>query len=257
MLDRLKTILSNSPYNNMGRDPEVDIEGEAVPVRIRRNAQARRISMRADVVKREIRITMPTYAPTQAAMDFVAQKRQWLAARLHSAPAGAPLSAGETVAFVGEPHRIVWKPDATRTVRVVEGTEERELHLGGPEEMVEARIIRWLKAEARRLYEAEIAHYCGVAGETPPRLSLGDPRSRWGSCSTRGTISLSWRLVMAPAHVRRSVIAHEVAHIRHMDHSPAFYAWLDTLYEGDRKAADRWLKMHGVALQRVGRSAKK
>jgi predicted metal-dependent hydrolase len=248
MLDRLKTILSNSHS-----DPEVDIEGEAVPVRIRRNPRARRISMRADAVKREIRITMPSYAPTKAAMDFVAQKQQWIAARLQSAPAIASLRSGETVAYQGEPYRIVWNANATRTVKRVDGVEERELHLGGPEDMVEARIVRWLKGEARRVFEAEIAHYCARAGEAVPRLSLGDPRSRWGSCSSRGTISLSWRLIMAPASVRRSVIAHEVAHIRHMDHSPAFYGWLDTLFEGDRKAADRWLKMHGTALQRVGR----
>jgi predicted metal-dependent hydrolase len=248
MLDRLKTILSNSRS-----DPEVDIEGEAVPVRIRRTAQARRISMRADVVKREIRITMPHYAPTSAAMDFVAQKRQWIAARLQSAPAVSPLHPGGMVAVEGEPHLIVWNAEASRTIRLIDGAETRELHLGGPQDMVEGRILRWLKAEARRIFADDIAHYCARAGEDVPKLSLGDQRSRWGSCSSRGTISMSWRLVMAPASVRRSVIAHEVAHMRHMDHSPAFYTWFDAIFEGDRKAADRWLKMHGTALQRVGR----
>jgi predicted metal-dependent hydrolase len=253
MLDLLNSIFSNNHSDPKAGDPVVDIEGERVPVRIRRNPRAKRISMRADAIKREIRITMPTYAPTKAAMDFVAQKRNWIALRLHSAPAVAPLCAGETVAFEGEPHRIVWSEAATRTVKLAEGTEGRELHLGGPEEMVETRILRWLKAQARNIYAEEVAHYCRKAGESIPALSLGDPRSRWGSCSSRGTISLSWRLVMAPAYVRRSVIAHEVAHMRHMDHSRAFYAWLDELFEGDRKAADRWLKMHGTGLQRVGR----
>jgi predicted metal-dependent hydrolase len=248
MLDRLSSIFSNSRS-----DPVVDIEGEAVPVRIRRTSQAKRISMRADAVKREIRITMPTYAPTAAAMDFVAQKRNWIAVRLQSAPAVSPLHPGGTVAVEGEPHRIVWNAPASRTVRLVEGAEGRELHLGGPQDLVEGRILRWLKNEARQVFAEDIAHYCRLAGEHPPRLSLGDPRSRWGSCSSRGTISMSWRLIMAPAHVRRSVIAHEVAHIRHMDHSPAFYAWFEELFEGDRKVADRWLKMHGTGLQRVGR----
>lgn len=248
MLDRLKNI-----YSNSHSDPLVDIEGEAVPVRIRRTRQARRISMRADAVKREIRITMPAYATTSAAMAFVAQKRQWIAARLQSAPAAAPLGPEGTIPVEGESHRIAWRADATRTVRRIEGEDGWELRLGGPAEMVEARILRWLKAEARRIFADDIAHYCARADEALPRLSLGDPRSRWGSCSTRGTISLSWRLLMAPAFVRRSVIAHEVAHIRHMNHSCQFYAWLDTLYEGDRKAADRWLKMHGTGLQRVGR----
>ena len=244
MLDRLKTILSNSHS-----DPLVDVEGEMVPVKIHRNPRARRISMRADAVKREIRITMPNYTPTNVAMDFVAQKHQWIAARLQSAPDAAPVSRGGEIAVEGEAHVIEWQADWPRAIRQSEGT----IRLGGPETMIEARVLRWLKAEARRIYTDEIAHYCEQAGEPVPRLSLGDPRSRWGSCSSRGTISLSWRLIMAPAHVRRSVIAHEVAHIRHMDHSPAFYGWLDQLYEGNRKAADCWLKMHGTGLQRVGR----
>ena len=244
MLDRLKTILSNSHS-----DPLVDVEGEMVPVKIRRNPRARRISMRADAVKREIRITIPNYTPTNVAMDFVAQKHHWIAARLQSAPDAAPVSRGSEIAVEGETHIIEWQADWPLAIRRSEGT----IRLGGPETMIEARVLRWLKAEAWRIYTDEIAHYCGVAGEAVPRLSLGDPRSRWGSCSSRGTISLSWRLIMAPAHVRRSVIAHEVAHIRHMDHSRDFYSWLDQLYEGDRKAADHWLKMHGTGLQRVGR----
>jgi predicted metal-dependent hydrolase len=244
MLDRLKTILSNSLS-----DPVVDIEGEAVPVRIRRNTRARRISMRADAVKREIRITMPQYAPTASAMEFVTKKREWIAARLQSAPDAAPVAVGREIAVEGEAHVILWQADWPRRIEQGEGV----LRLGGPEAMVEGRILRWLKAEARRTYTDDIAHYCAKAGAAVPRLSLGDPRSRWGSCSSRGTISLSWRLIMAPASVRRSVIAHEVAHIRHMDHSRHFYDWLDMLYEGDRKAADRWLKMHGTGLQRVGR----
>lgn len=249
MLDRLKTILSNSLSDDWRSDPSVDIEGESVPVRIRRNPRARRISMRADAVKREIRITMPNYTPTDVAMDFIAKKSQWIAARLQSAPDAAPIAPGGEIALGGEAHLIEWQADWPRSIRQSEGV----LRVGGPEAMVEGRVLRWLKGEARRIYIAEIAHYCARAGEDIPRLSLGDPRSRWGSCSSRGTISLSWRLIMAPAYVRRSVIAHEVAHIRHMDHSRNFYDWLDTIYEGDRKAADRWLKMHGTGLQRVGR----
>ena len=249
MLDRLKTILSNSHSEDWRADPSVDIEGECVPVRIRHNPRARRISMRADAVKREIRITIPNYTPTATAMDFVAAKHQWIAARLQSAPDAAPISPGSEIAVEGEAHMIEWQADWPRSVKRCEGI----LRVGGPEAMVEGRILRWLKSEARQIFTGEIAHYCARADETAPRLSLGDPRSRWGSCSSRGTISLSWRLIMAPASVRRSVIAHEVAHMRHMDHSRDFYGWLDTLYEGDRKAADRWLKMHGTGLQRVGR----
>jgi predicted metal-dependent hydrolase len=249
MLDRLKTILSTNLFENGLSDPEVVIAGECVPVRIRRNPRARQISMRADPVKREIRITMPNYTPTEVALDFVTKKHEWIAARLQSAPDAAPIATGSTIAVEGEAHVIEWREDWPRSIRCGEGV----LRLGGPETSIEARILRWLKAEARRIFTIEIKHYCEKAGEPVPRLSLGDPRSRWGSCSSRGTISLSWRLIMAPVNVRRSVIAHEVAHMRHMDHSRNFYNWLDTLYEGNRKNADRWLKMHGTGLQRVGR----
>ncbi|HMT41883.1 MAG TPA: SprT family zinc-dependent metalloprotease [Sphingorhabdus sp.] len=253
MLDRLKTILSNSLSDPKAGDPVVDIEGQQIPVRIKRTRQARRISMRADAIRREIRITMPVYAPTTAALDFVAQKRQWIATRFETAPVVAQLVHGSHIAFIGERHRIVWNNSHSRRVRRLTGDQGFELHLGGPEEMVGQRILRWMREEARPIFAGDISEYCCKAGETPPQLAIGDPRSRWGSCSSRGTISLSWRLIMAPAFVRRSVIAHEVAHMRHMDHSPAFYAWFDELFEGDRRAADHWLKAHGTSLQLVGR----
>ena len=253
MLDRLKTILSSSLSDPSGGDPIVDIEGQSIPVRIKRTRQARRISMRADAIKREIRITMPVYAPTAAALDFVAQKRQWIATRLETAPAITKLGHGSELSFQGEMHRIVWNAANSRRVSRIDGQDGPELHLGGPEELVGQRIIRWLRDEARPVFANDISEYCGKAGEPVPQLAIGDPRSRWGSCSSRGTISLSWRLIMAPGYVRRSVIAHEVAHMRHMDHSQAFYAWFDELFEGDRKSADKWLKRHGTALQMVGR----
>jgi predicted metal-dependent hydrolase len=244
MLESLKTILSNSRS-----DPQVEIEGHSFPVRIKRTPQARRISLRADAIKREIRVTMPPYAPTSEALRFINQKRQWIAARMESVPENTPLCDGNEMAVEGTAHRIVWREDLPRSVAQKDG----ELRLGGPKDMVPQRILRWLQREARRTYTSEISHYCALAGEAVPRLQLGDPRSRWGSCSSRGTIALSWRLIMAPANVRRSVIAHEVAHMRHMDHSPEFYAWMDELFEGDRKVADKWLKMHGAGLHRVGR----
>lgn len=246
MLESLKTILSSSLFDG---DPTVDIEGEAVPVRMRRNTRARRMSLRADAVKREIRVTLPSYTPSAEAMDFIEQKREWIAARLQSMPAAVPLQPGAEIALEGHVHTIRWQADWPRGVIQYDG----ELRLGGPQDMIAPRILRWLKARARETFTAEIAHYCKIAGVAPLKLKLGDPRSRWGSCSTRGTIALSWRLIMAPPHVRRSVIAHEVAHIRHMNHSPAFYAWMAEIFEGDVKSADQWLKQHGSALHLVGR----
>lgn len=106
--------------------------------------------------------------------------------------------------------------------------------------------------QAREVYLADLSEYCDRAQCDIPSLSIGDARRRWGSCSGKQAIRLNWRLIMAPPMVRRSVVAHEVAHLKHMNHSKDFYAHLDVVFEGDRKAADRWLKTHGNSLHLVG-----
>jgi predicted metal-dependent hydrolase len=127
------------------------------------------------------------------------------------------------------------------------------LLVGGPAESLAPRVRRWLQAEGRARFAADLADYCGRAGQPVPALALTSAQRRWGSCSRglrgqSGTIRLNWRLVMAPDAVRRSVVAHEVAHLVHFNHSPAFHALLGELFEGDIDAANRWLRRHGRAL---------
>ena len=94
----------------------------------------------------------------------------------------------------------------------------------------------------------DLAQYCARAGRPVPELRLSRASRRWGSCSGKGCIRLNWRLVQAPDAVRRSVVAHEVAHLVHFDHSPAFRALLAALFEGDLTAADGWLRTEGRSL---------
>jgi predicted metal-dependent hydrolase len=120
--------------------------------------------------------------------------------------------------------------------------------IGGPPESVPARLARWLEAEAKRCFAHDLAEYCATAGVPVPGLALSRAQRRWGSCAANGTIRINWRLIMAPDAVRRSVVAHEVAHLSHFDHSPAFHAHLGTLFEGDIASANAWLKRHGRGL---------
>jgi predicted metal-dependent hydrolase len=126
--------------------------------------------------------------------------------------------------------------------------DDGALVLGGTAESIAPRIRRWLDGEARRLMSQDLTEYCAKAGVPAPRLSLSNARRRWGSCSARGAIRINWRLVMAPDAVRRSVVAHEVAHLLHFDHSPQFHEALADLFEGDLAAANRWLKREGQGL---------
>ncbi len=227
--------------------PTVEVDGRVYPLRIKRLAQARRMSLRADPVRGEVKVTGPMRLRTAEALTFARSRRAWLAGRFAAATDAVHLEPGATVGYCGEPLEIVHDNRAGRGVT----TDGELLRVGGPREYAGARVERWLRHEARRLMAEDLAFYCTRARCDVPKLSIGDARSRWGSCSSRGHIRLGWRLVMAPPVIRRSVVAHEVAHLIHMDHSPRFYALLDAIFEGDRRACDAWLKAHGTGLHMV------
>ena len=224
--------------------PQIEVAGRVLPVVLRRNAQARRMTMRLAPDGSAVRITLPQWGRTAEALEFARNRAGWIAGQLAAVPAAAALGDGGEVQFCGE--RLTIRHDSTAPRRV--HLDEGELVLGGPLGSVPARLKRWFEGEARGLMTADLAHYCARAGQSVPQLLLSNAQRRWGSCARGGTIRINWRLVMTPADVRRSVVAHEVAHLVHFDHSPAFHALLGELFEGDLRAANRWLKCSGRAL---------
>jgi predicted metal-dependent hydrolase len=139
---------------------------------------------------------------------------------------------------------IAWAPDAPRRPVLDDGA----ILLGGPRESLERRLHRWLESEALRLFGQDVADFAAAADVATPRILLSRARRRWGSCTSDGTVRLNWRLVMAPDYVRRSVVAHEIAHLVHFDHGPGFHGFLGDIYDGDLAAANRWLKREGRSL---------
>jgi len=225
-------------------EPSVTIAGREVPLAIRRHPRATRLTMRLAPDGSEVRVTLPRWGRTADAMVFAHKRIDWLEQQLAAVPRAEPPRPGGTVLYRGQPLAIAWEPGLPRKPALADG----RLVLGGPVETVAARVRRWLEGEALRLLGADLAHYCARAGMPEPRLRLSRALRRWGSCSGAGCIRINWRLVQAPDEVRRSVVAHEVAHLRHFDHSPAFRAMLADLFEGDLAAADGWLKHHGRGL---------
>jgi predicted metal-dependent hydrolase len=224
--------------------PMVELGERRLPIAIRRHAGARRITLRLAPDGSEARVTLPTWGRTQDAVAFARSRADWLARQLDSHPAATPPVPGGTVAYRGETLTIVHAPALPRRPEIAAG----ELRVGGPAETLGPRLQRWLEAEARRLLTADLAEYCARAGLVPPKLALSRAQRRWGSCAVAGTIRINWRLVMAPDAIRRSVVAHEVAHLLHFDHSPRFHTALAVLFEGDIGEANRWLKRHGRGL---------
>jgi len=227
-----------------GSDPMVRIGERELPLAIRRHPRAKRLVMRLAPDGREVRITLPRWGRTEDALVFARARTEWLAAQLAALPDVRSPQAGGTVRYRGVELAIDWHPAHSRKPSLAGAG----LRIGGPHEALATRLQRWLESEARRLLEEDLAHYCARAGHAPPPLRLSRAQRRWGSCSERRAIRINWRLVQAPDAVRRSVVAHEVAHLIHFDHSPAFHALLGELFDDDLKAADGWLKAHGRSL---------
>jgi predicted metal-dependent hydrolase len=229
-------------------NPTVTVGGRELPLAICRHPRARRLTMRLAPDGSEVRVTLPQWGRTMDALVFAGKRVEWLERQLAAVPRAAPPAPGGSVAWRGERLAIEWNPDLPRKPAHAPG----QLRIGGPADTLAPRVRRWLEGEALRLMGADLAHYCDRAGLPTPRLRLSRAVRRWGSCSgPRGgahCIRFNWRLIQAPDAIRRSVVAHEVAHLVHFDHSPAFRALLAELFEGDLKAADDWLRREGRAL---------
>lgn len=224
--------------------PDIALGDRRLPIALKRNARARRLTLRLAPDGSEVRVTLPRWCRSAEALAFVHARSGWLAQQLAQVPEREPPAPGGALRYRGARLLVDWRADAPRKVRI----EGERLVVGGPPETLARRLERWLEAEALRLLREDLAFYAVRAGIDPPQPRLTRAQRRWGSCSTAGTVRVNWRLVQAPDAVRRSVVAHEVAHCVHFDHSPAFHALLGELFEGDLAEAEDWLKREGRGL---------
>jgi predicted metal-dependent hydrolase len=219
-------------------------------IEVVRHARARRMRLSIDPRSGKVRLTLPPRASLRKAMDWAREQQGWIAAQKATMPAARPFVPGARLPLGDAEVEIIWPaPGAGRTPRL----EGEHLLCGGPREGLEKRVERWLRQAALDLLSEETAEYADRLGVTVTRVSIGDPRGRWGSCASSGQIRYSWRLILAPAHVRRATVAHEVAHRVHMNHSPAFHRLVDELYEADPAIARAWLRRNGAGLHWYGR----
>lgn len=218
--------------------------GRTLPIAIIRHPTAKRLTLRLAPDGESVKVTIPRWGLTADALDFARSRTEWLNAQLAKRPARVAPVPGGTIQYRGRELAIEWSAKAPR--RAV--ADHEHIYLGGPEHSIEPRLKRWLREEAMALFETDAADFSIKVNLPPPPLSLSTARRRWGSCASDGTMRLNWRLVQAPDHVRRSVVAHETAHRVHFDHSPAFHALLANLFGPDLPEADRWLRDHGQTL---------
>lgn len=219
------------------------------PVVLKPSPNARVMRLRVDARTRSVLLTFPQRVPRRKALEWAATQRLWIEAALARVPAAVRIAPGGQVPLFGLPHRVEWDQGYRRQPLVEHG----RICIGGPAETLEPRILRWLQAQARSVLDAETREFATRAGVSVTRVGIGDPRSRWGSCSSSGAIRYSWRLILAPDWVRRATVAHEVAHRVHMNHGPQFHALVQQLLGHDPAPAREWLRREGASIHRFGR----
>lgn len=216
-----------------------------------RKAAARRMKLSVDPRSGAVRLVLPRTAALAPALEWVEAHRGWIERQRARMPEPWPVTPGMTLPFAGEDYLLDWAERHPRKPQI----EGNRLILGGPADIMTSRLLRWMRAEALALLDAETREIAALRDISIASVSTGDPRSRWGSCSSTGDIRYSWRLILAPSHVRRATVAHEVAHRIHMDHSRAFHRLVAELNGGDPKPAREWLRVHGSRLHWFGREA--
>jgi hypothetical protein len=176
-------------------------------------------------------------------VDFARSKEDWIRKQLVARGEDVIVGFGAQVPLGGQMYTV--QQGVGRSVQITPDG----IFVPGSPERAGARLGAHLRTIARDRLAGASDDYAALLGRPYARLSLRDTRSRWGSCTSDGGLMYSWRLILAPAEVLDYVVAHEVAHLQEMNHSPAFWTQVTRIY-GDYSAPRRWLRSHGSTLHR-------
>jgi len=235
---------------SIGRSEAALLAELPAPIEIRAIRSARRLRLRYDEARGILKLTCPARTSRRSALSWALDQRDWIENQLAQSSPLEPFEPDAIIPIGGSDVRLVWAEREPRTPRLHEG----ELCSGGPRAGFERRITAFLKRLALDTMSAEAAEFAAIAGVTARAISVGDPSSRWGSCTSEGKIRLSWRLIMAPPEARRHVVSHEVAHLVHLNHGAAFKALEARLFGPGLAKAKTALRRAGPRLRRLGRS---
>ena len=246
------TRAKRRPVAPTPRSIALAITGLDVPVELRRHRAARRLTLRINQTRRCVVVTVPLRCKIDEAGIFVSRHLEWVRTRLCALPEPIAFVEGMIIPLRGVGHRVRFVGSrAGGAVVSIEGAESLQpiIAVKGSLENAPRRFRDWLYAEARHDLDTRVAFHASRLGLRARRLSVRDQGSRWGSCSTSGMLSFSWRLILAPPIVLDYVAAHEVAHLGEMNHGPRFWALVRKTMPG-MDTAKGWLLKHGLELHR-------
>ncbi|MGV6800574.1 MAG: M48 family metallopeptidase [bacterium] len=226
----------------------LQIEGREIPLKLRINRRAKRVILKVDNLHPAVLLTVPSKRQISTGLRFIEERYHWIAGQLLAGPQPHPFCPDQELEIMGKKYRLTH----------VEGRHAARFHpnaqeiiVGGERQFFNRRMIDFLRKFARSEFEKTLSYYCHKLGKDYHRLTIRDGKTSWGSCSSDAGITLSWRLILAPVYVCHYVIAHEVAHLVHLDHSAQFWAVVQSLYK-DYPQAQQWLKKNGGQLHAYG-----
>ena len=254
-------LKTNRPLRNASRAQDgvatLAVGGTDVPVTIRHQPRARRYNLRIVSASGEVVLTIPRGGSYDKGLDFLARHEHWLAERLERHPAPVPFAEGRLIPLRGIPHRLRIA-DRLRGAVVPLPSQGNDavpgLEVPGGTSHAPRRLEEWLRKQAHGDLAEAVARHTANLGKPANGITVRDTRSRWGSCSSRSRLSFSWRLILAPTFVLDYVAAHEVAHLKEMNHGQRFWTLLDDL-SPDVERAEAWLRDNGADLHRYGRAS--
>lgn len=230
------------------------IQGKALTYQIRVSQRARRL--RITVSENGVTVTLPKGSTRRDAEVFLQQNAEWLSIQLarvesNRKKASQPALPRDVILLRGRPTQIVTVVEPARKSRaLLENTGDRlKIHLPAGAENSKGQVVeKGLRSMARIEIEREVVVQSRLMRLSPASVTIRDQRTRWGSCSTNGTLSFNWRLVMAPPEILRYVVVHELSHMREPNHSAAFWKVVAQYYP-DYREARAWLKKNGALLR--------
>jgi len=217
------------------------------PLILRPHPRARHLKLRFDARNRTALLTVPPGFPTRKALQFAEKHHDWIKDQDDKSPERLLLIPGQEIPYRGQPVTLTHLPDNRGSVKI----DSARLIVGGPQAGFEVRVRNWLEKQARIALQDAVEKFTPRLGQGPKRIMIRDTTSRWGSCSSRKTLSFSWRLILTPGDVLQYVAAHEMAHLVEMNHGPEFWRLVGRLHP-DWQSNRRWLKSQGNGLLLIG-----
>ena len=250
------SLLKKRPAPRGGKSERwtlLEIDGRNVDVRVLENPRTTRLTLRlvpASKTGESLKVTVPPGTPESEVDAFLERNRNWAAARLSRLPEVTKIEDGAIIPLRGVPHRIMHSDLGRGVVSIGMEEDGKVIRVFGDPKFTPRKVQDFLKRQAKQDLTKAVAHYSAELGVKAKSITLRDTTSRWGSCSSSGALNFSWRIILAPPEVLNYLAAHEVAHLREMNHSDRFWSLVEQICP-DMEPQKAWLRTHGAKLHAV------